>query len=75
MCERCLSKDPKARSVFRGTVASILYIEKNDFDNVLRLGMNNAIKKELHQVLDAFLEFHLDKKMNNKEMVKVGVEK
>lgn len=59
LCERCLSKDIKSRVVFRGTVASILYIEKNDFDNVLRLGMNQAIKRELNQVLDAFLEFHL----------------
>ena len=61
LCERCLSKDLKSRQVFRGTVATILYIEKNDFENVLRLGMNYAIKKELNQVLDAFLEFHTGK--------------
>lgn len=59
LCERCLRKDLKSRIVYRGTVASILYIEKNDFESVLRLGMNQAIKKELHQILDAFLEFHL----------------
>jgi len=63
LCERCLSKDFKSRSVFRGTVASILYIEKNCFADVFRLGMNKAIKKELNHVLDLFLEFHLDKKM------------
>jgi DNA repair protein RecO (recombination protein O) len=59
LCDRCLSRDIKSRVVFRGTVASILYIEKNSFENVLRLGMNQAIKRELNQVLDAFLEFHL----------------
>lgn len=63
LCQGCLSKDIKARAVFRGSVASILYIEKNDFDSVLRLGMNQAIKKELNQILDAFLEFHLDRKL------------
>jgi len=67
LCERCLSKDIKSRNVFRGTVASILHIEKNEFDNVLRLGMNQAIKKELNQVLDAFLEFHLDKRISKEE--------
>jgi DNA repair protein RecO (recombination protein O) len=67
LCERCLSKDIKSRTVFRGTVASILHIEKNEFDNVLRLGMNQAIKKELNQVLDAFLEFHLDKQIPKQE--------
>jgi len=61
LCEHCLNRDIKARRVFRGTVASILYIEKNGFDNVLRLGMNQAIMRELNQVLDAFLEFHLEK--------------
>jgi len=61
LCEHCLNRDIKARRVFRGTVASILYIEKNGFDNVLRLGMNQAIMRELNQVLDAFLEFHLGK--------------
>jgi len=67
LCERCLSKDIQSRAVFRGTVASILYIEKNDFDSVLRLGMNQAIKKELNQVLDAFLEFHLDKRISSED--------
>ncbi len=72
LCDRCVGKDIKSRTVFRGTVASILYIEKNNFDNVLRLGMNQAIKRELNQVLDAFLEFHLDKKLYNEEKVEAG---
>ena len=59
LCDRCLNKDIQSRDIFRGTVASILYIEKNDFDNVLRLGMNRAIMKELVYVIDAFLQFHL----------------
>ncbi len=65
LCDRCSNKDIKARIVFRGSVASILYIEKNNFENVLRLGMNQAIKKELQQILDAFLEFHLDTKSSS----------
>jgi len=73
LCERCVNKDIKSKVVFRGTVASILYIEKNDFNDVLRLGMNRAIKKELIQVLDEFLEFHLDKKLSKEnEIVNKG---
>ena len=49
-----------------------MYIEKNDFDNVLRLGMNQAIKRELAQVLDAFLEFHLDKKLSDGSKIMTG---
>ncbi|MBL7081951.1 MAG: DNA repair protein RecO [Candidatus Omnitrophica bacterium] len=75
LCERCLGKDIKSRIVFRGTVASILYIEKNEFSNVLRLGMNQAIKKELNQVLDAFLEFHLDKRLSDGKSASPTVQK
>ena len=75
LCERCLAKDIKSRTAFRGTVASILYIEKNDFDSVLRLGMNQAIKKELHQILDAFLEFHLDRRLSENDRVTLEMRK
>ncbi|MFH1339368.1 MAG: DNA repair protein RecO [Candidatus Omnitrophota bacterium] len=61
LCEHCLDRDIKSRNIFRGTVASILYIEKNDFHKVLRLGINREIMKELNKVLDAFLEFHIEK--------------
>lgn len=61
LCEYCLSRDIKSRNVFRGTIASIQYIEKNEFDKDLRLGINKEIMKELNQVLDAFLDFHLEK--------------
>ncbi len=75
LCEHCKSRDIKSRMIFRGTVASILHIEKNVFSDVLRLGMNQAIKKELNQVLDAFLEFHLGKKTkSNKVFEKVQQE-
>ena len=71
LCDRCASKDIKSRNVFRGSVASILYIEKNDFGSVLRLGMNHEIKKELNQILDAFLEFHLGKISKSEKVFEV----
>ncbi|HNX81592.1 MAG TPA: DNA repair protein RecO [Candidatus Omnitrophota bacterium] len=61
LCSRCYAKDPKARVIFRGTVATLLHIQRNDFKNTLSLGMNKEIKKELNLVLDAFLNFHLEK--------------
>lgn len=61
LCAGCAKKDLQARSIFRGTVATILHIEKNDFRNNLNLGMNPQIKKELGIILNAFLNFHLEK--------------
>ncbi|MBU1871529.1 MAG: DNA repair protein RecO [Candidatus Omnitrophica bacterium] len=72
LCEDCLNKDIKSRNIFRGTVASILYIEKNNFDSVLRLGISQEIMRELNQVLDAFLEFHLDKKLPESSEIMIG---
>lgn len=59
LCPRCAGKDPSARSIFRGTIATILHIEKNDLKNNMNLGMNPQIKKELELVLNGFLNFHL----------------
>lgn len=69
LCTRCYHKDLKARTIFRGTVASILHIEKNDFKINLNLGMNPQIKKELNTILNAFLTFHLEKELKSQKVM------
>ena len=69
LCAGCYHKDLKARTVFRGTVASILHIEKNDFKINLNLGMNPQIKKELNIILNAFLTFHLEKELKSQKVI------
>lgn len=69
LCEKCYFKDLSARSIFRGTIASILYIEKNNFKNNLNLGLNPQIKKELELILNAFLNFHLEKELKSQKVL------
>ncbi len=69
LCQRCYHKDPAARSIFRGTVASILHIEKNSFKVNLNLGLNPQIKKELDIILNAFLNFHLEKELKSQKVL------
>jgi len=69
LCSRCQHKDLGARSIFRGTVASILHIEKNDFRNNLNLGMNPQIKRELDIILNAFLNFHLERELKSQKVL------
>lgn len=69
LCEKCYYKDLSARSIFRGTIASILYIEKNTFRNNLNLGLNPQIKKELEIILNAFLNFHLEKELRSQKVL------
>lgn len=69
LCSSCCKKDLSSRSIFRGTAASILHIEKNDFKNNLNLGMNPQIKKELNAILNAFLNFHLEKELKSQRVL------
>jgi len=46
-------------------VASILHIQKNNWDAALRLGMQPFIKNELKYVLNHFLVFHLERHLRS----------
>ncbi len=69
LCASCCRKDLGARSIFRGTIATILHIEKSDFKNTLNLGMNPQIKRELDAILNAFLNFHLEKELKSQKVL------
>lgn len=69
LCSRCYQKDLSSRSIFRGTVASILHIERNDIKSNLNLGMNPQIKKELDLILNAFLNFHLERELKSQKVL------
>ena len=69
LCPRCMPKDPGSRSIFRGTVATVLHIEKSSLDNSLSLGMNPQIKKELDLILNAFLNFHLGRELKSQKLI------
>ncbi|MDD5155999.1 MAG: DNA repair protein RecO [Candidatus Omnitrophica bacterium] len=69
VCPGCYKKDLRARSIFRGTIASILHIQKNDFKTNLNLGLNPQIKKELNIILNAFLNFHLEKELKTEKVL------
>jgi DNA repair protein RecO (recombination protein O) len=69
LCPRCMHKDPAGRSIFRGTVATVLHIERNSFNSSLNLGMNPQIKKELDLILNSFLNFHLGKELKSQKLL------
>ena len=69
LCPGCFGKDTSARTIFRGTVASIVHIERNDLKNNLNLGLNPQIKRELEAILNAFLNFHLGKELKSQRVL------
>lgn len=60
LCNLCRIKDRMAHPVLRGTIASIIHIEKSDWDRILRLTLSLKINQELNNILNRFLDFHLD---------------
>jgi len=68
LCSRCFKKDYKARSIFRGTTATILHIERNDITNNMRLGINPQINRELNGILRSFFNFHIEKKLKTQDV-------
>lgn len=69
LCPRCMAKDPGSRSIFRGTIATVLHIERNSFAASLNLGMNPQIRKELGLILNSFLNFHLGKELKSQKLL------
>ena len=69
LCPKCNPKDTTSRSIFKGTVATILHIERNDLKSNLSLGMNPQIKKELDLVLNSFLNFHLGRDLKSQRTI------
>ncbi|MFA5362665.1 MAG: DNA repair protein RecO [Candidatus Omnitrophota bacterium] len=70
LCERCSAKDAAARAILKGTIATILFIERNDFKNTLTLGMNFEVKKEIDLILDLFIRFHIEKDLKSQKVLK-----
>jgi DNA repair protein RecO (recombination protein O) len=68
LCPRCYGKDLNCRTIFRGTIATIMYIERNDFKTNLNLGINPQIRKELDLILNAFFHFHLEKELKTQRL-------
>jgi hypothetical protein len=46
-----------------------LHIERNDFRSALNLGMNPQIKRELDIILNAFLNFHLERELKTQKVI------
>jgi len=69
LCAKCCHKDLSSRNIFRGTVATILHIERGQLRSGLNLGMNPEIKKELGVILNSFLNFHLGKELKSQRVM------
>lgn len=61
LCEDCRANDRTATAISRGTIASLVHIERNIWEHVLRLKLTVLTKKELKYILNNFLVYHLER--------------
>ena len=61
ICEDCRSNDHSATMVSRGTIASLVHIERGAWDKALRLKLSTMTRRELKYILNNFLIFHLER--------------
>ena len=62
LCSGCTDTDINSKTIFPGTIASLEYIEKTDWEKSLHLKLSKKIAQELEEILHSFLEVHLDKR-------------
>ncbi len=70
LCGRCVSGDRQAQSILAGTIATILYIERSDWQKALRLSMPPAIRKQLDALLTSFIHFHVGRALKTDRVVR-----
>ena len=63
ICSRCPTSETNFMMISKGTIASILHIEKNNWSESLRLGLTLNARKELKYILNNFLVYHLGRKI------------
>ncbi len=71
ICYKCFNKDSLSHDIFKGTLASMLHIEKSNFDSVWRLNMTNRVKGQLSHILDDFIKFHIDKNIRSRSFIEM----
>ena len=69
ICLDCPLTDTTVHLISPGAVASILFAEKNDWPDCLKLKLTETTKQELKYVLNNFLVFHLGRKLKSEKYV------
>jgi len=65
VCEYCSVDDQDITRISKGTISSILHIEKNSWAVCLKLGLTKNVKSELKYTLNNFLVYHLEKNIKS----------
>jgi len=69
LCGRCREHDPRAESVYPGTIATILYLERQKLDKGMNLRLHPRVRAQLAQMLERFTHFHVGKRLKSERVL------
>ncbi|MBU0467627.1 MAG: DNA repair protein RecO [Candidatus Omnitrophica bacterium] len=69
ICSNCPTKETSFNVISKGAIASILHIEQGQWDDCLRLGLTESVRKELKYILNNFLIYHLEKRIRSSKFL------
>jgi len=69
LCDGCSRRDGQAENILAGTIATILFLQKSDWQKSLRLSIMPFVERQLSEILFSFLNFHLEKKFKSLKML------
>jgi len=70
LCPDCFANDRDANLISRGAIASLSHIESNEWGKALRLKLTPPVQKELKNILNNFLVFHLEKHIKSEKYLR-----
>ncbi len=66
LCKDCFIEDRGAVDIYEGSLATMLHIENADLKSIFRLSILPQVEKQLDEILDNFIKFHIDKRLKSK---------
>lgn len=69
LCGMCMHFDKFAKELSAELIASLKYVQNNDFKICLRLATSANVEKQILQVLEEFLGYHTDTKMKSLSLI------
>ncbi len=69
VCPDCPTTETSFTIISRGTVSTIMHIERESWQDCLRLGLAAKVRAELKYILNNFLEYHLEQSVKSSKFL------
>lgn len=69
LCNDCKHQDALAVEISKGTIASIIQIQKTGLNMISRIRITEEIRHQLKKILTKFIDFQLGKKLKSVEFI------